>query len=78
MPNLFLHEAIAVVLLSKDNRTATIEEIADEINRRDLYKRKDNTDLPSYQVMQRTKLSSGRYQHLFEWVEPNTVKLRNI
>ncbi len=78
MSQLLLQEAIAVVLLSRANRTATIEEIAYEINRRDLYKRKDNTDLPSYQVMQRTKLSSGRYRHLFEWVEPDIVKLRNL
>lgn len=78
MPKILLHEAIAVVLLSKENRTATIDDITGEINRRKLYRRKDNTDLPSYQVMQRTKLSNGRYRHLFEWIEPNRVKLRNL
>ncbi|QNA44293.1 hypothetical protein [Lacibacter sediminis] len=78
MSQLLLHEAIAVVLLATKNRSATIEEIANEINRRELYRRKDNTDLPSYQVMQRTKLSNGRYQHLFEWIEPNIVRLRNL
>lgn len=78
MSKLLLHEAIAVVLLSKDKRTATIEEVAMDINQRQLYSRKDGGALPAYQVMQRTKLSKGRYHHLFEWIEPNTVRLRNM
>ncbi|MBY0482599.1 MAG: hypothetical protein K2Q21_14680 [Chitinophagaceae bacterium] len=78
MPKLYLHEAIALVLLSKEDRKASIDEIADEINKRNLYKRKDENDVPAYQIMQRTKLSSGQYHHLFEWSEPNMVRLRNI
>jgi len=78
MSKLKLHEAIAVVLLGKENRTASIEEIANEINERELYERKDNEPLPAYQVMQRTKLSDGRYHHLFEYIEPNIVRLRNL
>lgn len=73
---LFLHEAIAIVLLTKFTRNATTEEIADEINKRKLYKRKDNLSLPAYQVMQRTKLCKGQYKHLFQFISPNTVKLK--
>lgn len=71
-----LHEAIAVVLLSRANRKATTEEIAIEINDRQLYIRKDHELLPSYQVMQRTKLSKGKYHHLFEFIEPDIVRLK--
>ena len=78
MPKLFLHEAIAIILLSKENRKATIEQIAMEINKRDLYQRKDAKEIPAYQIMQRTKLSKGQYHHLFEWMEPKTVRLKNL
>lgn len=71
-----LHEAIAVVLLNKKNRTSTIEFIASEINKRKLYIRKDKQSLPAYQVMQRTFLSNGKYHHLFEFKKPDTVKLK--
>ena len=79
MANLLkLHEAVAVVLLSAENRTATLEEIAYEINKRGLFIRpSDGKPVPDYQVMQRTKLSSGKYKHLFEFIEPDKVKLRN-
>lgn len=70
-----LHEAIAVVLLSKPKRTATIEEIAKEINKRGLYKRKDGEPLPAYQVMMRAKLSKGRYAYLFKFSDPNKVRM---
>ncbi|MGV3529816.1 MAG: hypothetical protein ACO1OO_13030 [Flavisolibacter sp.] len=72
-----LHEAIAVVLLNREDRTANFEEIANEINRRNLYRRKDGEPLPSYQVMQRSTLSGGQYQHLFESVGKNSIKVRN-
>jgi len=71
-----LHEAIAIVLLGKDKRTATIDQIADEINARGLYIRKDEKSLPAYQVMQRTKLSNGSYRHLFQFTEPGWVTLK--
>lgn len=69
-----LHEAIAVVLLTEPNRTATFEEIAAVINKRKLYVRKDKKPLPDYQVMMRTKLNRGRYAHLFK-VKDERVKL---
>jgi len=40
MSKLLLHEAIAIILLSKKDRTTSIEEIALEINKRGLYQRK--------------------------------------
>jgi hypothetical protein len=70
-----LHEAIAVVLLNKPKRTATIEEIANEINRRGLYKRKDGKALPAYQVMMRSKLSKQRYIYLLKPMDNDKVRL---
>lgn len=78
MPKLLLHEAIAIILLSKKDRTASIEEIASEINKRQLYNKSDGKEVPAHQIMQRTKLSKGRYHHLFEWIESNKVRLRNL
>ena len=79
MDNLLkLHEAIAVILLNKVNRTASEQEIADEINKRKLYTRKDGKPLPAYQVMQRTKLAKGQYHHLFNYQTPEKISLRNI
>ena len=72
-----LHEAIAVVLINKPGRAASEQEIADEINQRKLYNRKDGQPLPAYQVMQRTKLSNGQYHHLFEYVSSDQIVLRN-
>ena len=73
---LYLHEAIAVVLLSKDDRKASIEDIATDINARGLYHRKDGQPLPPYQVMQRAKLANCHYHDLLEWIEPNFVWLK--
>lgn len=78
MSKLFLHEAIAVILLSKKDRKATVEGIANEINRRKLYYQKNGNLVPEYQIMQRTRLGGGHYHYLFEWIEPNFVKLRNL
>ena len=73
-----LHEAIAVVLLNRIDRTASEQEIADEINKRKLYIRKDGKPLPGYQVMQRTKLANGQYHHLFDYQSSEKITLRNF
>lgn len=82
MANLLkLHEAICVVLLSKENRTATLEEISLEIAKRELYFQKSGDVAPPDQIRLRThpNTNSGkRYEHLFEYLEPNKVKLRNL
>lgn len=70
-----LHEAISVVLLNCRGRKATIHFIADEINRRKLYSRKDNKPVPPYQIMMRSKLNKGRYAYLFRFVNPDLVVL---
>ena len=70
-----LHEAISVVLLSCKNRTATVEFIAEEINKRKLYTRKDKKSVPPYQTMLRSKLSKGKYAHLFQFSKPKMVTL---
>jgi hypothetical protein len=72
-----LHEAIVVVLINKPNRTATTEEIAKEINKRSLYKKKDLSEVEAGQIKLRAKLSNGAYHHLFEFIEPNIVQLKN-
>lgn len=56
---LTLHEAIAVVLREG---AKTSRELADEINRRNLYRRKDGRPLPANQVSARIRA----YGYLFE------------
>lgn len=72
-----LQEAIVVVLSTRKNRSATTQEIADEINTRNLYQKKDSSPVHASQIMMRTTLSKGQYSHLFEFEKPNTVNLRN-
>ena len=82
MANLLkLHEAIAVVLLDKPDRTASIEEISQEIADRGLYFQKSGDIAPPGQIRLRThpNTSAGKtYKHLFEFKEPDQVKLRNL
>ena len=73
---LTLHEAIVQVLSKMPNRTGTTKEIVDQINKAKLYLRKDKTPVPPYQIMMRTKLGKGRYHHLFEFIDPDIVKLK--
>ena len=74
MENLLkLHEVIAVVLLNKPDRTASEQEIADEIYAKKLYIRSDEKD---YQVMQRTKLAHGHYQHLSDYQSSKKITQR--
>ena len=42
---LSLHEVIVVVLITKPNRTATTDDITNDINRRVLYKKMDCSDV---------------------------------
>jgi len=74
-----LHEAIAVILLSKENRTATTQEISDEIATRGLYFQKSGDIAPVGQIKLRThpNTKSGKtYSHLFRYIEPNVVQLK--
>ena len=73
-----LHEAIAIVLLNKPNRTATIEEIKNIIHKRELWFRPSDNQLPEeFQIRLRTELPKPVYQKWFEFIKPNIVRLRN-
>ncbi len=80
MKNLLtLHEAIAVILLSKENRTATIDAISEEIAERRLYFQKRGDMAPPAQIRLRTHPNTHagkQYAHLFDYIEPNKVRLK--
>ena len=68
-----LHEAMKIVLLEHESRTATTQEISAEIERRGLYSRKDGDIARARQINARAK----RYPALFQFVEPGKVRLRD-
>lgn len=75
---LTLHEAIVVALINidKENFTANFQEIADYIEKRNLYpERKGNITLAE-QVMLRSTKAKGAYSYLFESVNDTTIRLR--
>ncbi|MGQ7944162.1 hypothetical protein [Flavobacterium sp. WC2509] len=75
---LTLHEAIVIALINinKENFTATFDEIADYIEKRNLYpERKGGIDLAK-QIMLRSTKSKGNYSYLFEQIDTNSIKLR--
>ncbi len=77
MKNLLkLHEAVAVVLLGKRNRTATFEEIAQEIEKRNLFPERKGGITLAEQIKLRTSISSSKYQHLFDFSRPNLLVLK--
>lgn len=55
-----LHEAIRQVLLEKNSMMSTVE-IADELNKRDLYRKRDGSEITDFQIHGRTK----NYPHIF-------------
>lgn len=79
MKNLLtLHEAIIIALvnINKDNFTATFDEIAAYIEKRNLYpERKGGIDLAK-QIMLRSTKSKGKYTYLFEPITTNSIKLK--
>ena len=68
---LTLHEALGQVLLERDNHWMTVRELADEVNKRGLYFRRDGSPVEPNQVHARTK----NYTKLFEKDGPR-VRLR--
>lgn len=77
MKNLLtLHEAIAVVLLNENDRTASFQTIAYEIESRQLFtERKGNIPLVD-QIKLRTSIASSKYRHWFDLIKPDTIRLR--
>ena len=77
MKNLLkLHEAIAVVLLNNQNRTATFQTIADDIEKRGLFPNRKGGISLSEQVKLRTSLKSSKYKDRFEFIPPNVIRLK--
>jgi hypothetical protein len=68
---LTLHEAIARVLNENRNSWLTVRELADEVNRRQLYKKRDGSPVEPNQIHARAK----NYTALFEKDGPR-VRLR--
>jgi hypothetical protein len=77
MQNLItLHEAVAVVLLHKANRTANFQDIADEIERRNLFPERKRGITLAEQIKLRTSISSSKYKHWLDFTKPDTLKLK--
>lgn len=64
---LTLHAAIAVVLAEEGNRWMTVRELAQAVNSRGLYRKKDGSAVEVGQIHARTK----NYSHQFEKNGPN-------
>src|SRR4051794_29888144 len=69
---LTLHEAIAQLLRERGNEWTSAREIADEVNRRALYYKRDGSPVELNQIHARTK----NYTHLFE-KQGSKVRLRS-
>jgi hypothetical protein len=68
---LTLHEAIRQVLRTRGNEPATARELADEIHRRDLYRKRDGSPVEINQIHARV----NNYGSMFEKVE-NKIRLK--
>ena len=62
MTKITLHEEIQEILIANGNGWMTTVEIADEVNRRDRYQKKDRSKVTDYQIHGRTQ----NYSQLFE------------
>lgn len=62
MSKITLHEEIQDILLTNENRWMTTHEIAEQVNLRNRYQKKDGTRVSDYQIHGRTK----NYPRLFE------------
>ena len=62
--NVTLHEEIAAILSDSGNRWMTAREIANSVNRRGRYRRKDGAPMETGQVWAR--ICEPQYRHMFE------------
>ena len=77
MKNLLtLHEAVVVVLLNQQNRTATFEKISEEIERRNLFPERKGGITLAEQIKIRTSIKSSKYRHWFDFLLPDTIRLK--
>ncbi len=72
-----LHEAIVIALLSKDNRTASFEEIGTFIQERNLCHIRDGNIPLSTQIMLRSTKAKRAHHHLFEEIGNDVIRLKN-
>jgi hypothetical protein len=75
---LALHEAIVIALINKPNRIASFDEITSFIEQRNLCPVRDGNVSLSTQVMLRSTKAQGAYAHLFEQLDINTIRLKNL
>ena len=62
MDRITLHEELVEILHNQGNRWMTTQELADEVNRRGRYLKKDGSEMNAFQIHGRTR----NYSHLFE------------
>ncbi|MBI5541445.1 MAG: hypothetical protein HY951_15375 [Bacteroidia bacterium] len=75
MKNLLkLHEV--VVLLNQPDKTATFQTIADEVEKRNLFPNRKGGITLAKQIKLRTAIKSSKYKQLFEYIKPDTIKLK--
>jgi hypothetical protein len=70
-----LHEAMEEVLNDLPNNQGTYSEVARIINERKLYERKDNQEVPAFQIKLRATLSNGKYAENFKAVGDDGLRL---
>jgi hypothetical protein len=77
---LYLHEAIVVALVNIDKETfsATSDEIAAFIEKRELFTDRKAGCTLSEQVMLRATKSSGRYHYLFHQINDQAIQLKSF
>lgn len=68
---LTLHQALELVLGERDNQWMTVHELAAEINERQLYTKRDRSNVDPSQIHART----NKYPHMFEKNGPN-IRIR--
>lgn len=73
-----LHESMVIAMISFPGRQASFDQIAEFIEKRNLFpNRKGNISL-SKQIELRAIHSRGRYHYLFEDLGDDQIRLRNI
>jgi hypothetical protein len=77
---LYLHEAIVVALINIDKETfsATFDEIAAFIDKRDLFPNRKAGCTMSEQVMLRATQAKGYYRYLFHRIDDQTIQLKSF
>ncbi|MDQ1770219.1 hypothetical protein GQR60_14600 [Labilibaculum sp. A4] len=75
---LSLHETMVVALISFPGRQASFDEIAEFIEKRNLFPIREGNITLVEQIELRTMLSKGRYHHLFENLGNGIIRFKNL